>query len=239
MKPRGRSWRPRFSPQPYWNSVPPAATQEFLRAQFSRWGRPERLRVDNGSPWGSRGDLPTDLVLWLAGLAVAVQANPPRRPQDNGVVERSQGTGKRWGDPASCATVAQLQTGVDEADRIQREEYPDRTGRSRLEVFPGLTHSARPYTRDEEPTVWELERARQCLAEFGVIRTVNGSGGVSVYNRPQYVGKAYRDGEVIVRYDPQKNAWLFSDPGGRLLNTQLASEINRETICSLQVSLRR
>jgi hypothetical protein len=124
--------------------------------------------------------LPTDLVLWLAGLAVAVQANPPRRPQDNGVVERSQGTGKRWGDPAFCATVAQLQTGVDEADRIQREEYPNRAGRSRLEVFPELTHSGRPYTRDEEPTVWDRERARQCLAQFGVIRTVNGSGGVSV-----------------------------------------------------------
>lgn len=239
MRPRGRSWRPKFSPQPYWNSVPPAATQEFLRRQFTRWGRPERLRVDNGSPWGSRGDLPTDLVLWLAGLAVVVQANPPRRPQDNGVVERSQGTGKRWGDPQHCETVVQLQISVDEADRIQREEYPNRTGRSRQEVFPELKHSGRPYTRDEEPRVWDLGRARQCLADFGVIRTVNGSGGVSVYNRPQYVGKAYRHCEVIVRYDPQKNTWLFSDPSGRLLNTQPASEITRDMICSLQVSLRR
>src|SRR5262249_53568051 len=97
-RPRGRAWGPKFSPQRYWNSVPAAATQGFLRRQFAHWGRPEALRVDNGSPWGSRGDLPTDLVLWLAGLAVAVRANPPRRPQDNGVVERSQGTGKRWAE---------------------------------------------------------------------------------------------------------------------------------------------
>jgi len=30
----------------------------------------ERLRVDNGMPWGSQGDRPTDLACWLAGLGV-------------------------------------------------------------------------------------------------------------------------------------------------------------------------
>src|SRR5262249_189970 len=160
-------------------------------------------------------------------------------PQDNGVVERSQGTGKRWGDPRSCETPAQLQASLDEADRIQREEYPNRAGRSRLEGFPELEYSGRAYARPEEPILWDLDRAPQGLAEAGVIRTVNGSGGVSVYHRPQYVGKADRNREVIVRYDPQKNAWLFSDPDGQLLNIQPASEITRETICSLPVSLRR
>src|SRR5271157_1101411 len=29
---------------------------------------PARIRVDNGTPWGSAGDLPTDLALWLFGL---------------------------------------------------------------------------------------------------------------------------------------------------------------------------
>ena len=63
----------------------------------------------NGSGWttarrgGRKGDLPTGLEFWLAGLEVEVQANPPRRPQDNGVVERSQGTGKRWSEPHRAA----------------------------------------------------------------------------------------------------------------------------------------
>jgi hypothetical protein len=195
--------------------------------------------VDNGSPWGSRGDLPTELVLWLAGLAVRVHAIRPRRPQDNGVVERSQGTAKRWGDPPSCHCAQELQAGLDEADRIQREVYPNRGGRSRLEVFPELKHSGRSYARADEPATWDLERARQCLAGYGVIRAVNGSGCVSVYNRSQYVGTAYRNSNVIVRYDPQKNSWLFYTTDGGLLNTQAASEISTEMICNMQVSLRR
>ena len=39
------------------------------------------------------------LALWLIGLGIEVIWNPPRCPQANGVVERSQGTGKRWAEP--------------------------------------------------------------------------------------------------------------------------------------------
>jgi transposase InsO family protein len=88
-----------------------------LRCAFRTWGLPDELRGDNGIPWGSRGDLPTDLELWLAGLGVPVRFNPPRRPQDNGVVERSQGTGKRWGDPPTAADAATLQSVMDQMDR--------------------------------------------------------------------------------------------------------------------------
>src|SRR2546421_7119678 len=103
------SWAPRFSPHYHWAHVPPTQVQQHLRATFARWGLPRRLRVDNGVPWGSPGDLPTDLVLWLAGLGVPVRSNPPRRPQDNGVVERAQGVGKRWAEPQTAESAEQLQ----------------------------------------------------------------------------------------------------------------------------------
>ncbi len=83
--------------------MPALRTQAVLREAFERWGRPARIRVDNGMPLGSKGDLPTDLGPWLAALGVEVVPNPPRRPQDNGVVERSQGTGKRWAEPHRAA----------------------------------------------------------------------------------------------------------------------------------------
>src|SRR6266852_5962403 len=95
MNAAARSSKPQFSPLAYWNTVPVGKVQAVLRHAFQRWGRPQRFRVDNGTPWGSVGDLPTDLALWLLGLDVGISPNPPRRPQDNGVVERSQGTGKR------------------------------------------------------------------------------------------------------------------------------------------------
>ncbi len=102
--------------------------------------------MDNGVPWGSWGDLPTDLALWLIGLEVGLDWNPPARPQDNGVVERSQGTAKRWGEPQTCDSPEELQRRLEELDGIQRQEYPSVGGRSRLEAYPGLAHSGRAYT---------------------------------------------------------------------------------------------
>src|SRR5947209_19752233 len=133
MKRRGPSYRRPFSPRGRWSQVDPRATQTALRKALARWGLPERLRVDNGAPWGSRGDLPTDLVCWLAGLGVAVTDNPPRRPQANGVVERFQGVGKMWAEPSSCDSPAELQRRLDVVDRWQRERYPSAKGRSRME----------------------------------------------------------------------------------------------------------
>src|SRR5579863_4810664 len=126
-----RCFTPRFSPLGAWTKVRPDAVREQLRSAFARWGRPALMRVDNGIPWGSWGDLPTDLALWLIGLSVEVDWNPPRRPQDNGVVERSQGTAKRWTEPGTCAKPSELQQRLDEMDRIQRQEYPSIDGRSR------------------------------------------------------------------------------------------------------------
>ena len=54
-------------------------------------------------------DLPSELTLWLLGLDMGITFNPPRCPQDNGVIERSQGTGKRWAEPGACANAAELQ----------------------------------------------------------------------------------------------------------------------------------
>jgi transposase InsO family protein len=92
MSAAARRSGPRFSPLGAWNQVPPADVRDQLRLAFARWGLPGRLRVDNGAPWGSKGDWPTELALWLIGLGVGVTWNTPRRPQENGVVERSQGT---------------------------------------------------------------------------------------------------------------------------------------------------
>jgi hypothetical protein len=119
--------------------------------------------VDNGTPWGSWNDLPTELALWLRGLQVEIVANPPRRPEDNGVVEQSQGTGQRWAEPGSCDSPAELQAHLDEMDRIQRDLYPQRhSGRSRRETHPGLASSGQPYSRSWERRHWDLNAVDAC-----------------------------------------------------------------------------
>ena len=219
--------------------MPPSETQAVLRRAFACWGMPQQLRVDNGTPWGSRGDLPTDLVLWLAGLGVEVRANPPRRPQDNGVVERSQGTGKRWAEPHRAASVAELQAAIDAMDRRQREGYPYRGRESRRAAHPGLAHSGRVYEEAQEPTLWRIERVHELLTRFVVARQVDRCGTVSVYHRNYYVSKTYVGKVVHVRFDPQQRRWLFQDESNHLLNHHEAREIDAARIRGLTVTHRR
>src|SRR5262245_52993985 len=109
MKARGRRCTAAFSPQGYFTQVPAGRVQAELRGGFQRWGRPLSVQFDNGNPWGSWGDLPTPLALWLIGLGLGVSWIPPRTPQDKGGVERSQGGGVQLGGTGplpQCGAVA-------------------------------------------------------------------------------------------------------------------------------------
>jgi hypothetical protein len=193
------------------------------------------MRVDNGKPWGSWSDLPPALALWLIGLGIDMAWNDPHCPQQNGSVERSQGTGKRWAEPQLCRSVAQLQRRLDEDDRLQRERYPVAKGQSRWQVFPGLAHSGRPYRQAEEAARWDLSRVREHLAGYAVARQVSREGKVSVYNRNLYVGVIHGGKQVSVQYDPDQQQWLISDNAGRQLRTQPAPEISAQAIRNLQI----
>ena len=233
------SSRRRFSPLAYWNAVPASQVQAVLRQVFRCWGRPRRLRLDNGVPWGAMVDLPSELTLWLLGLDLGITFNPPRRPQDNGVIERSQGTGKRWTEPGACANAAELQRRLQEMDVIQREEYPSLEGRSRLAVYPEPKHSGRAYSRKWERQHWRLDLVLAHLAGLAVPRQVDSSGSVSVYNKTSYVGKRYSGKVVYVSADPLRGEWLFRDAQGNHVRTQPAEQLCRERIVHLKVSDRR
>jgi hypothetical protein len=213
--------------------VPVTAVRDALRQLFRRWGRPEMLRVDNGVPWGNWNDLPTPFALWLIGLGIKIHWNDPCRPQQNPKIERSQGTGKRWSEPHSCRSAAELQDNLDEADRVQREEYPTAEGGSRLELFPQLRHSGRKYTQEWETRTWSLRLVQSHLAEYVAIRKVAATGHVSVYDHGRYVGKQYQGQYVHVQYDPDRQQWLIADRQGCEIRRHVASEITKEEIYKL------
>lgn len=212
--------------------------QNALREVFTRWGRPERLRVDNGTPWGSKGDWPTDLALWLIGMDIVMIWNPARQPQDNGVVERSQGTGKRWAEPRACPDAAELQGRLDKMDRIQREDYPSRS-ESRWQTFPGLQAAARPYSRAWEKRHWDMEKILAHMADYTALRRVDSKGQVSIYGRNHYVGKSLHGQDIYVSLDPIDREWIFSTIQGVQLRHKVADEITRDRILKLQVTNRR
>jgi transposase InsO family protein len=56
---------------------------------FRHYGLPERMTMDNGSPWGGDADHPyTALTVWLIQLGVRVSHSRPYHPQTQGKDER-------------------------------------------------------------------------------------------------------------------------------------------------------
>jgi hypothetical protein len=219
------------------NRVGPTPIQAALRELFGRWGRPAGLRLDNGLPWGGRAEqLPTALALWLVGLGLRLTFNPPRQPRYNGVVEKSHDTNARWTEPHTAASAAEWQARVDAMDRRQREAYPYLGRRSRLEVFPGLTHSGRAYSRAWEEQNWHLGPVREYLARQVVPRRVSSQGRVCLYNRERYVGLRHALQDVLVSYDPDEGEWLVTQEGRGPVARLAAPEVCQDRIINLTLS---
>jgi hypothetical protein len=211
----------------------------MFRRVFTRWGLPERTRVDNGHPWGSASDLPPALALWLIGLGVEVLWNPPHQPWCNPKVERCNGVTQQWAEPQACADHPTLEAQLDWAARTQRQEYPAIQGRSRLEAYPQLLLSGRPYCVENEPRLWDLSRVDAFLMDGVWYRRADCYGLISLYNRNRCLGKAYRGQEVVIRFDREGRHWVVSDVNGQVIIRLIAAELSRERIMKLEVGHRR
>lgn len=210
-----------------------------MRDACEQWGKPKTIRVDNGYPWGSTGNFPTEFSLWLIGLGIDVHWNTPRRPQENGVVERSQGTGKRWSEPKTCCSAGELQEKIGQMDLLQREQYPRPGGKTRMELFPSLKHSGRFYYRDQEAANWSWEAVGDHLADYVADRRVDSSGLISVYDYNYYVGKKHSGQTVYVSLDPMDRQWIVRDERGAEIRTQGAKNLDNKSICELTVTNHR
>ncbi len=213
--------------------MPAAEVQEAQRRCFERWGCPQRERLDNGIPWGNSSGLPSELSLWLAGLGVQVQWNDPYRPEQNGVVESTQGTLQRWVEAATCADVEELRRRLEREDYIQRERYPAINGVIRRQAYPGLLHSGRGYCRAWESQVWDLGEAVRFLGRYQVRRKVSRRGQVSLYHRLVQVSDEYGGSWVYVQLDPETFEWVIRDVEGRELRRRPAPQLTAEAIIGL------
>jgi hypothetical protein len=211
----------------------------MFRQVFVRWGLPDRVRVDNGYPWGTPRDLPSELALWLIGLGVEPIWNPPGQPTCNPKVERSNGVTQQWGELHTCADSKQATRVLAWVGRVQREQYPAIRGRTRIEVFPQLGTPRRVYRRAHEKAMWDLARVDAFLARGCWRRHADGNGVISIYGHGRSVGRSWARHELVVRFDVSSRCWLVSNSEGELIKQVPASELTRERILALAVSRRR
>jgi transposase InsO family protein len=73
-----------------------AHTKPVMEAAFREYGLPERIRTDNGAPFGSNGESGlTRLTVWWIKLGIVPEHIAPGKPQQNGGHERMHRTLKQ------------------------------------------------------------------------------------------------------------------------------------------------
>jgi hypothetical protein len=234
-KPRARCSPWRFSPLPKATHVPETLVQQWLTDQLVAWGPPRRFRVDNGWPWGSSGDLPPVLSLWLMGWDCAMHWNRPAHPQENALVERFHGLQDSWGEPEACADWPAWTERMAWVVKMQREVYPAVDGQSRLAAHPELHQNPRRPPAGQ-PLRWELKRVQAYLARGRWVRQVNKKGQITLYHRPFSVGSRLAGQQVYVRFDAETNEWVVVDRQGNEVKRRAATELSAERIQALDIS---
>jgi transposase InsO family protein len=207
--------------------------QAFLEA-FTRFGRPQAIKVDNGRPIGDpKREIISALALWLIALGIKLIFNRVRVPQDNAKVERMQGVLSNWTEWETCANAEELQFRLDrEANfhntlyRVSRLKY-----KTRVEMFPTLLHNPVPF----DPKDFEVQRAIDFVAGGKWEREVSSIGQFSHWGQRIGAGIKYAHKRLSIKLNAKTNEWEAFEPNGNLVAT-FDSLITPENLWRLNLS---
>lgn len=177
--------------------------QPVLRTAFVRHGLPEVIRVDNGSPFGSRGVCGlSQLSVWWLRLGIRVEFLEPGHPEQNGSHERMHRTLKQETTRPPAATPRAQQR---RSDRWRREFNRERPHEALDLQTPAQRYqrSARRY-HDQLP--------RETYPPYFEVRTVRRDGSLKWQNRLRYVGEALHGVTVgLVEAEPGQQEVYFGE----------------------------
>lgn len=129
---------------------------------FRETGMPDRMTMDNGTPWGYSGSqLHTTFSAWLIRIGIKVSHSRPKHPQTQGKLERFHRTLKlELLDRFLFQDLEQAQQGFDWWQKIYNEERPheaighkvpldryEKSERCYPEVLPGIEYDSNLITR--------------------------------------------------------------------------------------------
>lgn len=142
-----------------------AHAKPVFEAAFREYGLPERVRTDNGAPFGSNGESGlTGLTVWWIKLGIQPERIQPGQPQQNGRHERMHRTLKQATASPPAANRRRQQQRFDEF----RREYNEQRPHEALGQIPPLqvyVCSSQPYPARvpevEYPGGWQVRRVFQ------------------------------------------------------------------------------
>jgi transposase InsO family protein len=166
--------------------------RSLLIEAFKRYGLPERINVDNGSPWGSFGECSryTNLSVWLIRIGVKVSYSRPRHPQTNGKDERFHRTLKREVLESNYfRDIEHIQINFDKWRDIYNIERPHEA----LGVDVPINRF-KPSYRSYSEKLDEIEYAPE-----DKIRKVDQGGRIHFEGRSIFVGSAFIEERIGIR----------------------------------------
>jgi len=165
--------------------------QQQLTVTFRRYGLPERMLMDNGSPWGN--DLAhqyTPLTVWLLRLGIAVSHSRPYHPQ-------TQGKDERFHRSLKVEVLAQRVFADGERMQLRFDEWRYcynhvRPHEALAMAVPASRYRPSPRSFPEQLPPLEYGTLDQ-------VRKVQTDGKISFRNREFRIGKAFRGYPVALR----------------------------------------
>jgi putative transposase len=139
-----------------------APSKPVIEAAFREYGLPQRIRTDNGAPFGSNGESGlTGLTVWWIKLGIVPEHIAPGKPQPNGRHERMHKTLKQETASPPAANRRQQQ---ERFDRFRKEYNEERPHEALNQRTPASCYqpSGREYPRRvpdiEYPGDWQVRR---------------------------------------------------------------------------------
>ena len=165
--------------------------QQQLTVTFRRYGLPERMLMDNGSPWGN--DLAhqyTPLTVWLLRLGIAVSHSRPYHPQ-------TQGKDERFHRSLKVEVLAQRVFADGERMQLRFDEWRYcynhvRPHEALAMAVPASRYRPSPRSFPEQLPPLEYGATDQ-------VRKVQIDGKISFRHREFRIGKAFRGYPVALR----------------------------------------
>jgi transposase InsO family protein len=169
--------------------------QTLLTAAFTRYGMPEAILCDNGSPWGATFQHRwTPLAVWLIDRGVHLVHSRPYHPQTAGKQERFHWTLELEVLTTRPAwdTLGSVQAALD----TWREVYNHHRPHDALDLQVPA-HRYHPSPRPLPTVITAPEYPTGYL-----VRTVDATARIGLHNRRIRVGKAFRGLQIGIRPDP-------------------------------------
>ena len=168
--------------------------QAHLINAFRQYGLPDRMTMDNGSPWGGEPDAYTGLEIWIMRQGIRVSHSRPYHPQTQGKLERQHRSMIREVFKGMCLIdLSSAQLTLDEWRQVYNHERPH--GGIGMQVPASrYTSSSRAYQEVLAPI------------EYGSdlnVRKVQANGEIYLQGQVWKLGKGFVGERVGVREGSQ------------------------------------